>query len=113
ALGVATVLNFCGPLANPAGVRRQVVGVSDPRMAEKMLGVLAANGSERILVVYGHDGLDELTTTDTSTVMDLHDGDIHTYVVDPFELGLAKPEPAALLGSDPAANAEMARAVPG
>ena len=67
-LGVATVFNFLGPLANPARVRRQVVGVSDPRMADKMLGVLQANGAVHTLVVWGHDGLDELTTTTTSTM---------------------------------------------
>ena len=67
-LGVPTVFNVLGPLANPARVRRQVTGVADPSMAERMIRVLAANGSERALVLYGHDGLDELTTTDASTV---------------------------------------------
>src|SRR5205085_5154194 len=74
-LGVPTVFNFLGPLANPARPRRQVVGVSDAKMAEKMLGVLAANGAERALVVFGHDGLDELTTTTTSTVVDYDAGE--------------------------------------
>ncbi|MGH9222833.1 MAG: anthranilate phosphoribosyltransferase, partial [Acidimicrobiales bacterium] len=64
-LGVPTVFNFLGPLANPARVRRQALGVSDPAMAERMLGVLQANGAHRALVVYGHDGLDELSTTTT------------------------------------------------
>ena len=82
-LGVPTVFNFLGPLANPARVRRQVVGVSDPRMAEKVLGVLRANGAAHALVVYGHDGLDELTTADTSTVFELRDGQVRTFVVDP------------------------------
>ena len=112
-LGVATVFNFLGPLANPARVRRQVVGVSDPSMAEKMIGVMARNGAERTLVVYGHDGLDELTTTDTSTVLDQHEGSVHTYVVDPAELGLARASPGSLVGGDAASNAGMARRVLG
>src|SRR5205823_5513061 len=73
-LGVRTVFNFLGPMANPGGVRRQVLGVSDPAMAERMVDVLAARGAERALVVYGHDGLDEFTTTTTSTVHELRDG---------------------------------------
>src|SRR5919197_3596890 len=64
-LGVPTVFNFLGPLTNPAGVRRQVVGVGDPPMAELMIGALAELGSEHALVFHGHDGLDELTTTTT------------------------------------------------
>jgi anthranilate phosphoribosyltransferase len=110
-LGVPTVFNFLGPLANPARVRRQVVGVSDPRMAEKVLGVLRANGAEHALVVYGHDGLDELTTTGASTVHELRAGQVTTYVVDPRSFDL---EPAAredLLGGDAATNASLARAV--
>jgi anthranilate phosphoribosyltransferase len=110
-LGVPTVFNFLGPLANPAGVRRQLIGVSDPAMAERMLHVLAARGSERVLVVHGHDGLDELTTTTTSTVLDLDDGEVRSYEVDPAALGLATVEPAALRGGDATRNAELARRV--
>jgi anthranilate phosphoribosyltransferase len=110
-LGVPTVFNFLGPLANPARVRRQVVGVSDPRMAEKVLGVLQANGATRALVVYGHDGLDELTTADLSTVHELDGGEVRTYVVDPGELGLAPAQRGDLVGGDPAANAAAVRVV--
>jgi anthranilate phosphoribosyltransferase len=110
-LGVPTVFNFLGPLANPARVRRQVMGVSDPRMAEKVLGVLEARGASHALVVYGHDGLDELTTADTSTVHELRDGDVRTYVVDPAELGLARAVRADLLGGDAATNAACVRSV--
>lgn len=112
-LGVPTVFNFLGPMANPARVRRQVLGVSDPSMAERMAQVLGANGAERALVVYGHDGLDELTTTTTSTVLELRDGGLRTYVVDPVELGLAPADPAELKGGDAATNASLARAVLG
>jgi len=110
-LGVPTVFNFLGPLANPARVRRQVVGVSDPAMAEKVIGVLEAGGADHALVVYGHDGLDELTTADTSTVLELHDGRIRTYVVDPAELGLRPASRAELQGGDAATNAGLARSV--
>ena len=110
-LGVPTVFNFLGPLANPAGVRRQALGVSDPTMAERMLGVLEGNGAERALVVYGHDGLDELSTTTTSTVLELRDGATRTYVVDPVALGLAHADAGALRGGDAATNATLGRRV--
>jgi anthranilate phosphoribosyltransferase len=110
-LGVPTVFNFLGPLANPGGVRRQALGVSDPAMAERMVGVLAANGAERALIVYGHDGLDELSTTTTSTVVELRDGTVRSYEVDPTAFGLAAATKADLGGGDAATNAELARRV--
>ena len=73
-LGVPTTFNFLGPLLNPARVRRQAVGVSDETMATKMLGALQALGAERAMVFHGDDGLDELTTTTTSTVHELVGG---------------------------------------
>jgi len=111
-LGVPTVFNFLGPLANPAGVRRQVLGVSDARMADKMAGVLARLGSERALIVYGHDGLDELTTTTTSTVVELDDsGELIRYDVDPAACGLRLAKADDLRGGDATENARAARAV--
>lgn len=110
-LGVPTVFNFLGPLANPARVRRQVLGVSDPGMAERMAAVLRAEGAERALVVYGHDGLDELTTTTTSTVFELQGGEVRVYAVDPAELGLGPAALADLEGGDAAANAACVRRV--
>jgi anthranilate phosphoribosyltransferase len=110
-LGVPTVFNFLGPVANPARVRRQVLGVSDRAMAVKLMGVLQVHGAERALVVYGHDGLDELSTITTSTVLELRDATVRTYDVDPVRLGL---KPAALediQGGDPATNAGLARRV--
>ena len=112
-LGVATVFNFLGPLANPARPRRQVVGVSHAAMAHKMLGVLGANGATRAVVVYGHDGLDELTTTTTSTLLETVDGTVRTLVVDPRQLGLEPAQPEALRGGDAATNAELTRRVLG
>jgi anthranilate phosphoribosyltransferase len=110
-LGVATVFNFLGPLANPARVRRQVVGVSDPSMADKMIGVLEANGAVHTLVVYGHDGLDELTTTTTSTVLHYDRLGQRRYEVDPAALGLRPARPEDLRGADAATNAGLARSV--
>ena len=78
-----TIFNFLGPLANPARVRHQVIGVSDPDMAHKMLGVLVANGCRRAMVIHGSDGLDELSTTGPSRVHELmSDGTVLHGVVD-------------------------------
>ncbi len=112
-LGIPTAFNFLGPLANPARVRRQLVGVSDPAMAERMLGVLATRGSQHVLLVHGHDGLDELTTTTTSTVHELENGAIRTWVLDPEDVGLPLAKAEDLRGGDPATNAGIARAVLG
>ena len=110
-LGAPTTFNFLGPLANPAGARRQALGVSDPAMAERMTGALADLGTERALVFYGHDGLDELTVTTTSTVLELEAGAVRTYVVDPVELGIKPAERAALAGGDAAGNAQAVHQV--
>ena len=111
-LGVPTTFNFLGPLANPAGVRRQCVGVSDAAMAERVLGVLAENGAERAFVFFGDDGLDELTTTTTSTVYEYAAGEgTRVFTVDPAAVGLALVAPEALAGGDAPANAETVRAV--
>jgi anthranilate phosphoribosyltransferase len=110
-LGVPTVFNFIGPLANPARARRQVLGVSDPKMAEKMIGVLQARGAERALVVYGHDGLDELSISTTSTVLELRDGAIRTYAVDPADLGIRVAPLSTVQGGSAATNADVARRV--
>jgi anthranilate phosphoribosyltransferase len=110
-LGIATAFNILGPLANPARVGRLMIGVADGGMAERMVGVLAARGCDRVLVVHGDDGLDELTTTTTSHVVELRDGSVTSYDVDPTELGLEPAEPEALVGGDPVTNAALARRV--
>lgn len=110
-LAVATVFNFLGPLANPAGVKRQLVGVSDRAMAEIMLEVLAATGSERAMIVYGQDGLDELSTTGPTDVWELRDGDLHRHTVDPADLALAPASADDLVGGDAAVNADLLREV--
>ena len=115
-LGVPTVFNLLGPLANPARCRRQIVGVSDPTLADAMLGVLIANGAQRAMVVHGADGLDELSTTGPSTVV-AYDADggpgIRRTVIDPADLGLAPATVADLRGGDAAANAVVVRRVLG
>lgn len=110
-LGVPTTFNFLGPLANPAGASRRTVGVSDPQMADRVVNTLAELGVERALVFFGHDGLDELTTTTASTVRELRDGEVHRYVVDPGDVGLPHADPADLLGGDAETNATVVRRV--
>jgi anthranilate phosphoribosyltransferase len=109
-LGVPTVFNFLGPVANPAHPSAQAVGVSDPRMGAVLAGVLAARGCSA-LVFHGDDGLDELTTGDTSTVWVVHDGTVSQTVLDPADLGLPRSRPGDLRGGDAAINAAAARAV--
>jgi anthranilate phosphoribosyltransferase len=110
-LRIRTVFNFLGPMANPARPRGQVVGVSDPSMAGELAGVLRANGPPRAMVVFGHDGLDELTTTTASTVVELNDGEIRTYDVQPAGLGLQQVTSDDLLGGDPETNAALVRGI--
>jgi anthranilate phosphoribosyltransferase len=111
-LGVPTVFNFLGPLANPARVRHQVVGVSDPDMAHKMLGVLIANGCKTAMVIHGSDGLDELSTAGPSKVHELvSDGTVVKRVIDAEELGFARAGLQDIRGGDAARNAEAVRQV--
>jgi anthranilate phosphoribosyltransferase len=110
-LGVPTTFNFLGPLANPARVRRQSIGVSDPAIAQRVIGALAELGAEHVLVYYGADGLDELTTTTTSTVLELRDGTIRSFEVDPKSVDIELVERTALAGGDAKTNAEAVRTV--
>ncbi len=105
-LGVPTVFNFLGPLTNPAQTTATAVGVADARIAGIVAGVLAKRGTQA-LVFRGDDGLDELTTTTTSTVHVVGDGLVRTEAFDPRSLGIAQVEAAALRGGGPAENAEM------
>ncbi len=109
-LGVPTVFNILGPLTNPARPAAQAVGVSDPRLAPVMAGVLAARGADA-LVFRGDDGLDELTTTGPSSVWVVTGGESRQESFDPATLGIARAEPAALRGADAPYNAAVTRAV--
>jgi len=115
-LGVPTAFNFLGPLANPARTKFQLVGVSDPDMAPVMAGVLAANGTRRSMVVYADDGLDELSVTSPSTVVEIvatGDGrpELETWRVDPEDLGFPPATMEELRGGDAAYNAEVIRRI--
>lgn len=109
-LGVPTAFNFIGPLTNPAQPGRYALGCSDPRMAPIMAGVLAGRG-DSALVFRGDEGLDELSTTTTSQVWEVRDGEVTRHAFDPSEVGLAPATLEDLRGGDPAHNAEVVRAV--
>ncbi|MGO9077819.1 MAG: anthranilate phosphoribosyltransferase [Streptosporangiaceae bacterium] len=111
-LGVPTVFNFLGPVANPARPAAQAVGVADPRMGPVLAGVLADRGCSA-LVFHGSDGLDELTTTGPSQVWIVHEGQVSATVLDPAELGISRSAPEDLRGGDAARNAAVARALLG
>ena len=112
-LGVPTVFNYLGPLSNPAHVQRQVIGVSDPRVGPTVVGVLVERAAPLALVVTGHDGTDELTTTGPSTVHEVRGGEVTTRTVDPADVGLAVASPDAVAGGAPAENAAIAHRVLG
>jgi anthranilate phosphoribosyltransferase len=112
-LGTRTIFNLLGPLSNPAGVRRQLIGVFSAAWLEPMAEVLRNLGSERVWIAHGSDGLDEITTTGPTRVVELRDGAIRAFDVTPEEAGLERAGPAALKGGDPAHNAEALRAVLG
>ncbi|MGI5816847.1 MAG: anthranilate phosphoribosyltransferase [Armatimonadota bacterium] len=113
-LGMRTVFNVLGPLTNPAGARRQLLGVFDPALTHVLAGTLAELGSERALVVHGLDGLDELSTTGPTRVTELRDGETRTYEVTPEQFGLPRAHPRDLEGGEPARSAEvLLRAISG
>lgn len=108
-LGVRTIFNVLGPLTNPAGARRQLLGVYSDRLVELIARVLAKLGSEHALVVHGADGLDEISTTGPTRIAEVKEGEIQIFTLYPEELGLARAEPAALRGDGPEANAGSLR----
>jgi anthranilate phosphoribosyltransferase len=108
-LGVRTAFNLLGPLTNPAGASRQLVGVPRPELTELVARSLALLGSERAWVVHGADGLDEISTTGYTKVSECRDGKVNTFYVHPADFGLPKSAPSDLRGGDAAANAAIAR----
>lgn len=110
-LGTRTVFNLLGPLSNPAGVRRQLLGVFSESWLQPLAEVLRSLGSERVWVVHGRDGLDEMTTTGETAVVALEDGAIRSFTVTPEDAGLPRATPADLKGGDPEHNAAALKAV--
>jgi anthranilate phosphoribosyltransferase len=110
-LGVRTAFNLLGPLTNPAGASRQLVGVPRPELTELVARSLALLGSERAWVVHGADGLDEISTTGYTKVSEVRNGAVNTFYVHPSDFGLPKSAPAALAGGDAADNSAIARRV--
>lgn len=112
ALGVRTVFNFLGPLTNPAGVRRQLLGVSAPEYLGVLAGALARVGCERALVVCGYGGMDELSVVGPSSVVEVRSGVVgEPYLLEPEDCGIARHGQAGLTGGDPAENAAITRGI--
>ncbi|MCO6390416.1 anthranilate phosphoribosyltransferase [Aliihoeflea aestuarii] len=109
-LGTRTIFNLLGPLSNPAGVKRQLVGVYSPDWLEPIAEVLKKLGSDHVWVVHG-EGLDEMTTTGATQVAAVENGEIHTFEIFPEQLGLARARPDDLKGGDAQANAAALKAV--
>jgi anthranilate phosphoribosyltransferase len=110
-LGIATVFNFLGPLTNPAGAKRQALGVSDARMLDLMVETLQRLGSERVVGFHGDGGLDELALTGASRVVELRDGETRSWTLDPAEMGLDRSPLEAVLGGSAQENAQAIRSV--
>jgi anthranilate phosphoribosyltransferase len=113
ALGVRTIFNFLGPLTNPAGATRQLIGVSDPDYLDLMAGALEQLGCERALLVSSEDGMDEISVVAETKVVDVSSEGINYYMISPEQVGLERAEHDALRGGTPARNAEIALAVLG
>jgi anthranilate phosphoribosyltransferase len=110
-LAVRTIFNFLGPLTNPAGATRQLIGVADRAYLETIAGALAVLGTKHALVVSSEDGLDELSISAPTHVVEVVDDELRTYTITPEEVSLARSPVDAVPGGDPAHNAETARRI--
>jgi len=110
-LKMRTVFNLLGPLTNPAGASRQLIGAPSEDAAEKMAGALAALGAEHAFVVHGSDGLDEVTTTGSTLVFEVRNGEVRRLVWQPADFSVARASGSALLGGDRERNCAIARAI--
>jgi anthranilate phosphoribosyltransferase len=111
ALGVRTAFNLLGPLTNPAGAARQLVGVPRPELTELLARALMRLGSERAWVVHGADGIDEISTAGYTKISECRDGAVNTFYLHPADVGLPKASASALRGGDAAENARIIRRV--
>ncbi len=112
-LAIRTVFNLLGPLTNPAGARRQLIGVSDPALIETVAGALVVLGVTRAMVVSSDDGLDELSTVGPTQVAEINGDVIKRYCVTPEEFGLDRADPTLFRAGDPASNAVITRSILG
>ena len=112
-LGVRTIFNILGPLANPAGANMQLLGVYDEALVEPLARVLANLGVKRGAVVHGHDGLDEITLCGATTVCEISGENLNSFFLSPEQFGLARCERADLVGGGPEENARIARDILG
>jgi anthranilate phosphoribosyltransferase len=110
-LGVRTAFNLLGPLTNPAGALRQLVGVPRPELTELVARSLALLGTDRAWVVHGADGIDEISTTGYTKVSECRAGFVRTFFLHPSDFGLPRAALADLAGGDPATNAGLAREI--
>ena len=110
-LGIRTIFNILGPLTNPAGAKRQLLGVFDPTLTETMAAVLGELGSEHALVVHGEGGFDELSSLGSTKVSELKDGKVNTYSLDAGELGIKVGRAEELRGGDAILNAEIIQSI--
>jgi len=110
-LGTRTIFNLLGPLSNPAGVKRQMVGVFSKQWVEPLAHVLKNLGSERAYVVHGSDGLDEITTSGPTAVAALENGSVRTFEINPEDVGFKRIKPEALRGGDAETNAAALKGV--
>lgn len=110
-IGVRTIFNLLGPLTNPAGARRQILGVYDGALIEPLARVLGNLGSVRALVVHGTDGLDEITTTSETAIAELREGQVSCYTIKPEQFGMPRVSLTALAGGDAQHNANLTQAV--
>jgi anthranilate phosphoribosyltransferase len=110
-LAVRTIFNFLGPLTNPAGATRQVIGVSDPAFLTTIAGALARLGADKALVVSSADGLDEMSTSGTTTVVEVDGDATHSYELAPEDVGLRRSDYEAVAGGPPEHNAAVTRRI--
>ncbi len=107
-IGIRTIFNILGPLTNPAGAKRQLLGVFNGELTEPLAYVLMKLGSEHVLVVHGEDGLDEITLTDRTKVSELRDGEIKNYFLEPERFQFNRIKGDKIRGGEPAENARIA-----
>jgi anthranilate phosphoribosyltransferase len=110
-LGIRTIFNLLGPLTNPAGAKRQILGVAKPALVELLAGVLAARGTEHSWVIHGHDGLCDLTITGPTQIAEVRHGRVETFTVHPRDLGLETAPLETLLVHTPQESADAIRAI--